>query len=125
MAISRSIGARSFTTFSPIRTSPAVMVSRPATMRNVVVLPHPDGPTRTTNSLSRICRFTSLTACVSSYFLFRFLRTTCAIATSAGSQRGSEHERCLAAQSSLYRSGQAGDVVLDEKRVDHGDRNGA
>src|SRR5262245_61117866 len=125
MAMSRSIGARSFTTFSPIRISPAVMVSRPATMRSVVVFPQPDGPTRTTNSLSRICRFTSLTACRSSYFLLRFLRTTCAIAISAGSERASKHERCLADESSLHRSGQAGDIVLDEKRVDQGDRNGA
>src|SRR5919112_2176801 len=31
---------------SPSSTFPAVGVSRPATMRNVVVLPHPDGPRR-------------------------------------------------------------------------------
>src|SRR6266508_3036568 len=124
MAMSRSVGTKSLTMFSPIKISPAVIVSKPATMRRVVVLPHPDGPTRTTNSLSRICRFTSLTACTSSYFLLRFHKTTCAIATSASSERASEYERCLADGSSRYRSGQASDIVLDEKRVDQGDRNG-
>ena len=37
-------------------------ISSPATMRNVVVLPQPDGPTSTMNSLSRIDKLTSLTA---------------------------------------------------------------
>src|SRR5436853_1296683 len=44
MAMSRSIGTRSLTTLSPIRTSPLVILSRPDTMRSVVVLPQPDGP---------------------------------------------------------------------------------
>src|SRR5262252_6757024 len=66
MAMSRSLGGRSFTTLSPMAISPAVISSSPATMRRVVVLPQPDGPTRTMNSLSRIVRLTSL-------------RTTCAM----------------------------------------------
>ena len=61
MAMSRSIGGTSLTTVSPIRISPAVMASRPAIMRSVVVLPQPEGPTKTTNSLSRMCRSTSFT----------------------------------------------------------------
>src|SRR5712691_3941622 len=80
--MSRSFGGRSLTTRSPIEISPAVISSRPATMRSVVVLPQPDGPTKTMNSLSRMVRFTSLTACTSSYFLLRSLRTTCAIGRS-------------------------------------------
>src|SRR5262245_399680 len=79
MAMSRSLGGRSLTTRSPIAISPAVISSSPATMRRVVVLPQPEGPTRTMNSLSRIVRLTSLTACTSSYFLFRSLSTTCAM----------------------------------------------
>ena len=76
MAMSRSIGGRSFTTRPSMQMSPAVISSSPATMRSVVVLPQPEGPTSTTNSRSRISRFTSLTAWVSSYFLFRsFMRT--------------------------------------------------
>src|SRR5213594_846245 len=65
-AMSRSIGARSFTTLPSMLISPEVMSSRPATMRSVVVLPQPDGPTSTTNSWSWISRFTSLTAWVPS-----------------------------------------------------------
>src|SRR5579864_7129999 len=106
MAMSRSMGGSSFTTLSPIRTWPELIDSSPATMRNVVVLPQPDGPTSTTNSLSRISRFTSLTACTSSYILFKFRNRTGAIA------------------SSLYGAGQAGDIMLDEERIDqrHRDR---
>src|SRR3977135_4511139 len=80
--MSRSLGGRSLTTRSPIEISPEVISSNPATMRSVVVLPQPDGPTKTMNSLSRMVRFTSLTACTSSYFLLRSLRTTCAIGCS-------------------------------------------
>src|SRR6476660_5447389 len=104
--MSRSIGARSLTTVSSIRTRPEVMLSSPATMRNVVVLPQPEGPTSTTNSLSRMSRFTSLTACTSSYFLFRLRIVTCAMYLS------------------LYRAGDAGHVMFDEERIDerHRDR---
>src|SRR6266436_5897794 len=56
MAMSRSLGGRSLTTRSPMAISPAVISSSPATMRSVVVLPQPDGPTSTMNSLSRIVR---------------------------------------------------------------------
>src|SRR5262245_57933238 len=79
MAISRSFDGRWLTIRSPMEISPEVICSRPATMRSVVVLPQPDGPTRTMNSLSRIVRFTSLTACTSSYFLLSSLSTTCAM----------------------------------------------
>ena len=43
--------------------SPELIASSPAIILSVVVLPQPDGPTNTTNSLSRICRLKSLTAC--------------------------------------------------------------
>src|SRR6266508_2077175 len=126
MAMSRSIGARSLTTLSPIRMSPPVMVSRPATMRNVVVLPQPDGPTRTRNSLSRICRFTSLTAFTApSNFLLKCLMTTCAIVPLRLAANVNRAMATLADGSSLHRAGQAGDIVLDEERVDHRDRDRA
>src|SRR5262245_18649339 len=108
MAMSRSIGGNSLTTRSPIRTSPDVIDSRPATMRRVVVLPQPDGPTKTTNSLSSIWRFTSLTACTSPNFLFRFLMTTWAMSCSP-----------------FHGTRQSGDVVLDEERIDERDRDRA
>ena len=41
------------------RPMPVVMVSRPATMRRAVDLPHPDSPTSTRNSLSAISRLRS------------------------------------------------------------------
>ena len=75
MAMSRSIGGTSLTTVSSIRISPEVMASRPAIMRRVVVLPQPDGPTKTTNSLSWICRSTSFTTWVRSNFLLSLWTT--------------------------------------------------
>src|SRR5512145_1219199 len=108
MAMSRSIGGRSFTTRSPMRTSPEVMSSSPATIRRVVVLPQPDGPTSTTNSLSRMCRFTSFTAWTSSYILFRSLIRTWAMWALP-----------------LDAAGHAGHVLLDEERIHDCDRDRA
>src|SRR5262245_42740136 len=54
MATSRSFGGTLLTMRSPMRISPAVMFSSPAIIRSNVDLPHPEGPTRTTNSPSRI-----------------------------------------------------------------------
>ena len=64
MAMSLSFGATSLTTFSPIEISPSVISSNPATIRSKVVLPQPDGPTRTTNSPSLISILTSSRALV-------------------------------------------------------------
>src|SRR6185312_10050793 len=106
MAMSRSIGGSSFTTVLPIRMSPEVIASRPAIMRSVVVLPQPEGPTKTTNSLSWIWRSTSFTTCVRSNFLLSLRTVTSAMTLS------------------LDRAGEARDVMFDEERVDdrHGDR---
>src|SRR5881392_3303553 len=52
--MSRSRGATRFTKRSPMKTSPLVTASRPATSRSAVVLPDPDGPTNTMNSPSAI-----------------------------------------------------------------------
>src|SRR5215468_2166806 len=60
--MSRSLGALSFTTSPPIRSSPSVMSSRPAIMFSVVDLPQPDGPTRMTNSPSAMSRLILSTA---------------------------------------------------------------
>src|SRR5215470_14108765 len=104
MAMSRSIGGTSLTTVLSIRISPDVTASRPAIMRKVVVLPQPDGPTKTTNSLSWICRSTSFTTWVTSNFLLSLRTTTSAMTLS------------------LDRAGEARDVVFDEERVDDRDR---
>ncbi len=54
------------TTSPPIATVPAVIGSSPAIIRSAVVFPHPDGPTKTTNSPSAISRSKSETAFVPS-----------------------------------------------------------
>ncbi len=60
MAMSRALGARSLTTRPSMAIEPAVISSSPAIMRSRVDLPHPEGPTRTTNSPSRIERSMSV-----------------------------------------------------------------
>src|SRR6202167_1132922 len=55
MATSRSLGKTLLTTVPPMESEPDVMSSRPANMRSAVVLPQPDGPTRTMNSPSATC----------------------------------------------------------------------
>src|SRR5215472_17381233 len=60
--MSRSLGDLSLTILPPMRNSPEVMSSRPAIMLSVVDLPHPDGPTRMTNSPSAMSRLMSSTA---------------------------------------------------------------
>src|SRR3954451_11431746 len=64
--MSRSFGATSLTTRSPIRSSPALTASRPAAIRSDVVLPQPDGPTSTIRDPSSTLRFRSETATVPS-----------------------------------------------------------
>src|SRR5437588_13112925 len=102
MAMSRSLGGTSFTTSPPMRISPSVMSSRPAIMRSVVVLPQPDGPTSTTNSLSRMSRSIPRTAGVASYSFTSLRSVTWAMARSAFGRAG----------------GEAGDVVVHEESVD-------
>src|SRR5262249_48869494 len=58
----RSSGSRSVTGRSPKEISPASGVSKPATMRSVVVLPQPDGPSRAISSPSRTSRSSLSTA---------------------------------------------------------------
>ena len=48
MLTSRSFAARSVTSVPPISTRPADTGSRPATIRSVVVLPQPEGPSSVT-----------------------------------------------------------------------------
>src|SRR4051812_18567484 len=62
MASCRSRGARSLTRSPPISRSPDEMSSRPTIMRSSVDFPHPDGPTRMTNSPSAMSRLTPFTA---------------------------------------------------------------
>src|SRR4051812_36195223 len=71
MAMSRSRGASSFMRSPPMISSPSVISSNPATIRNAVDFPQPDGPTRIMNSPSWISRFMSLTASKPSGYRFQ------------------------------------------------------
>jgi hypothetical protein len=62
MAMSRWPGATSFTTRPPMRISPEVGNSSPASIRSVVVLPQPEGPRSETNSPSLMVRSRPWTA---------------------------------------------------------------
>src|SRR6516164_3236241 len=108
MAMSRSFGGTSLTTSPPIAMSPSVISSSPAIIRSVVDLPHPDGPTSTTNSWSAMSRSMPRTASTSSY---RF--TTLRKLTSAMS-------------SALCRAGgQPGDIVVHQEGIDQQGRCGS
>ena len=60
--MSRSRGDTSLTRTPPMRISPEVICSSPASIRSAVVLPQPDGPTSTTNSPWLTVRVRSRTA---------------------------------------------------------------
>src|SRR5713101_7630852 len=104
----RSLGGTSVTSSPAISTSPSLTSSSPAIMRSVVLLPQPDGPTSTTNSLSAMSRSMPRTANVSSTFLTSLRSVTWAMKSSFGGA-----------------GGQAGDVVVHEERVDDERRRGA
>ena len=59
----------SLTRSPPMRMSPEVASSSPASILSVVVLPHPEGPSRTTNSPSSTCRVRASTTTVAPNFL--------------------------------------------------------
>src|SRR5215217_7031293 len=85
MAMSRSLGDRVLTTRSPIFMVPEEMSSSPATIRRAVLLPQPDGPTRTRNSPCLMSRSRSWTAWNPfSYCLLTLSRTTSAMVPSSG-----------------------------------------
>src|SRR4028119_67679 len=60
--MSRSLDFRLVTRRSPIRMSPRSTSSRPASIRRLVDLPQPEGPTRTRNSPSATLRSGASTA---------------------------------------------------------------
>src|SRR5215211_2998835 len=105
--MSRSRGATRLTTRSPIRISPSVTDSRPASIRSAVVLPEPEGPTRTRNSPSAAASVSSLTASTASKrFVTRSYSTR---ATPLPLDRAREH---------------AADEVALEEDVEEHDRRG-
>src|SRR5579883_748366 len=79
----RRSGGASVRSRSASHTRPAVGVSNPATIRRVVVLPQPEGPSSATSSPDASSRLRSVTAGVSPKRLVRWSRTICAIAAVA------------------------------------------
>src|SRR5262249_33575785 len=76
--------------------SPDVTSSSPATMRMVVVLPQPEGPSRTRNSLSMISRSSLSTATTPPKLLVTPLNLTDAMdSTLDGAEGQSAHEMLL------------------------------
>ena len=84
MAIWRARGGRSVTTRPPMRTSPSLGGSSPAIMRSSVVLPQPEGPSKTRNSPSRDARSMPSTATTPSNRLLSSRTSTVAMATRVG-----------------------------------------
>src|SRR5882757_1920857 len=82
MAMSRLPGRSEFTTSSSIRISPWEARSRPASIRSVVVLPQPDGPTSTMNSPSSMCSDRSETDAMSPKYFQTWSKSTDAMMAS-------------------------------------------
>src|SRR5574340_479714 len=77
--MSRSFGEKSLTRRSPMKISPEEGSSSPARQRRAVVLPQPEGPTRTRNSLSAISSVSSSSATTDLKRLESLSSLTCAI----------------------------------------------
>src|SRR6195256_4024275 len=101
-ATSRSAGASPVTSRPSMRIEPLSGISRPATRRNVVVLPAPVGPSSATNSPSPIFSDRSLIACAPLNALETALISTSAMRASL-MQRGADRP--------------AGGLVEDRQRI--------
>src|SRR5689334_5415256 len=101
-----------------MRMSPDVTLSSPASMRNVVVLPQPDGPSSTMNSPSRTSSARSLTTHAPPN-VFVTLRNSIPISALHCSHRQSAHEILLQREckhqnrNDRYRRCSAHDAPLD------------
>src|SRR5690349_17739568 len=91
MAILRSFARMFVTSRSPKIISPLVTGSRPASIRNVVVLPHPDGPTRTRNSPSATSNDVSSTA---TFWSNRLVKCRAVIALMVPCSKQLRHSGC-------------------------------
>ena len=88
MATPRPRGGTSLTVRPSIWTSPEDGFSSPATIRRKVVLPQPEGPSRTMNSPSRTDRLMPSTATTSPNSFLISLVAMCAIAAPLSRPRG-------------------------------------
>src|SRR2546428_13775307 len=112
--MSRSFDSMSLTTLPSMAIVPPEISSRPASMRNSVDLPHPDGPTSTMNSPSWMSKPMPWMTLVLPKVFSMFWNDTDAI---------SAHSQCLTARlfpiSSLHRAGgKPSDHVPLERVID-------
>src|SRR6185503_1025457 len=118
MAMSRSFGAMSFTIRSPILMFPLEISSSPARQRKAVVLPQPEGPTSTRNSLSATSMFRLLTASTSPYFLTTFSYATLAMVLSSVSWEYSDFIILLLPCKEMQSEGKFSGGMSDCREVD-------
>ena len=90
MLTSRSAAERLVTSRPPMRICPLLAISSPAIMRNVVVLPQPDGPSRVTSLPGSMVNDTLSTAVTSPYRLLTFRNSTEAACLADWAMRGGE-----------------------------------
>ena len=62
MDTSRSVADSRVTSSPPMKMEPELAISRPAIRRSVVVLPHPEGPSRVTRVPASMVKLMSATA---------------------------------------------------------------
>src|SRR6516165_3228549 len=121
--MSRSLAGTQVPSFSPISTRPPSSGSSPASMRSAVVLPDPDGPTRTMNSPSLMSRSRASTAGGASLAYTRLADTN--FTPAMGDLRLVRHQMRGRSRASLDCShGEAADqrALGDPAHEDHGDR---
>src|SRR3954454_8411999 len=123
MAMSRSLGGRSLTTSSPMRRSPSVTVSSPATIRRAVDFPQPDAPTSTSISPSAMSRVRSR---IPTWPLGYTLVTPSKVtdATVGTSSEGEQPGGPGAPGSSLHRPGEQATDEVPLEREEHHQRQG-
>src|SRR5215203_4872759 len=137
MPVSRAWGGLRVTSSPPITTRPAVGGTKPATMRSVVVLPQPEGPSSATISPCATSRSTRSTAVEAPYRLPRASRTRRPITSPPHRRRSRSsydprygHETVRdqhqgAHEQDLHRGhGRQGGVDAELQVVEHGDRQG-
>src|SRR5579871_4415411 len=125
MAMSLAFGGRSVTSRSPMNSWPALMVSSPAIMLSVVVLPQPDGPTSTTNEPSAISRLRrGITTCEPKRFSTSTRETLAIVAFSPASLALDRADEIAAGDPAIGKDEENGDRNLRDDETRRGQIEG-
>src|SRR5216683_530494 len=106
----RSLAMRRVTSWPPIHTRPASGSWKPAIIRRVVVLPHPEGPRRVSSSPGRTSRLTSRTAYTSPLTRWSKRLATPSSLMATGERSATEYARDLDAARGLEPSERPADA---------------